>query len=615
MLILRRSVRHLCLSDMCIIFTSDKQVVYLHTYMTLRDFLTVYILSFLLLLFAFGFSVVYAHGDEEHNELPSKVNVCHTLSEFEKDRCYVALCEEGVDTECVEDIVEAAVLGSGSKFALAVLTDISASPSFLSDGYGFARKIGQTTAREYGLSGEVFFRCSDDFHYGCYYGFFEEIMAQQGLAPLEAATAICSSVDLSQGEACYHTMGHMFMKHSGRTFDNALSLCDSLAFEFQAPCWDGVFMEGVNEALADDLVPEGYFAEHPLSPCNTVAERYQEPCYRNHGRHLIEYFQGSANDALSVCSGADRYRAVCEHSVTDASEGVSHHHMHDDTMLVSVETEESVSWFQKILNFILPLLGIEAGITVISEYDVANSFGTESLIMAEERARTVMDDLERRSSEFLLKALEEKLDFPAIEEDLDKIFLERTGFAKEFVSRALLHGIYLEEKPEDEALVRTGWVDRELAEEWLRLTFAFPERSEQELLGLFRESVREKGISIEPERTVVSAPVSTSGSDVIIVYRDGKYIPDTVRISVGQEVVWVNESQVFWPASDLHPTHKKYPGSTITKCGTPERESLFDACEAMAPGAEYSFVFTEVGEWAFHDHINPRAQGVVIVSE
>ena len=102
-----------------------------------------------------------------------------------------------------------------------------------------------------------------------------------------------------------------------------------------------------------------------------------------------------------------------------------------------------------------------------------------------------------------------------------------------------------------------------------------------------------------------------------IRYVDGQYVPDVVHISVGDRVVWVNEDaeQLFWPASNIHPTHAAYPGSDIKKCDSSEREIIFDACAALPHGAEYSFAFHRVGQWRFHDHVNPRATGVVIVSE
>ena len=101
----------------------------------------------------------------------------------------------------------------------------------------------------------------------------------------------------------------------------------------------------------------------------------------------------------------------------------------------------------------------------------------------------------------------------------------------------------------------------------------------------------------------------------IIYYVNGSYVPDFVRVSVGSGVRWVNKDDVFWPASNLHPTHKEYPGSGITKCYSSSRDSLFDSCEVLGRGTEYSFVFEHVGEWRFHDHINPEATGTVVVSE
>ena len=114
----------------------------------------------------------------------------------------------------------------------------------------------------------------------------------------------------------------------------------------------------------------------------------------------------------------------------------------------------------------------------------------------------------------------------------------------------------------------------------------------------------------------VSAQSDAEQVDVAVVrYVDGAYVPDRVHISVGGKVTWVNEDQAFWPASNLHPTHAAYPGSDIKQCGGEREDFLFDACRTLDFGSEYSFFFHEVGEWRYHDHINPVATGVVVVSE
>ncbi|MDP3735588.1 MAG: hypothetical protein Q8R39_04135 [bacterium] len=66
----------------------------------------------------------------------------------------------------------------------------------------------------------------------------------------------------------------------------------------------------------------------------------------------------------------------------------------------------------------------------------------------------------------------------------------------------------------------------------------------------------------------------------------------------------------------MHPTHKLYPGSDIKKCGTlqgGEKNAMFDACGAVTPGASWSFTFTELGSWKYHDHLNPLHTGTIVV--
>ncbi|MEK6983388.1 MAG: hypothetical protein AABX33_02350 [Nanoarchaeota archaeon] len=102
--------------------------------------------------------------------------------------------------------------------------------------------------------------------------------------------------------------------------------------------------------------------------------------------------------------------------------------------------------------------------------------------------------------------------------------------------------------------------------------------------------------------------------NAVIVYENGTYTPNEIHVSVGQTVTWINNDQVFWPASNIHPTHTAYPNSGIKKCDTDEKENIFDACVSLSIGSEYSFAFNELGVWRFHDHVNPRANGVVFVS-
>ncbi|MEJ0021589.1 MAG: cupredoxin domain-containing protein [Candidatus Doudnabacteria bacterium] len=76
--------------------------------------------------------------------------------------------------------------------------------------------------------------------------------------------------------------------------------------------------------------------------------------------------------------------------------------------------------------------------------------------------------------------------------------------------------------------------------------------------------------------------------------------PAAVTIKQGATVIFKNtDSEGHWPASNPHPTHTDLPG--------------FDALQPVTPGSTYSYTFTKLGTWGFHDHLNPTTHGSVIV--
>lgn len=85
-----------------------------------------------------------------------------------------------------------------------------------------------------------------------------------------------------------------------------------------------------------------------------------------------------------------------------------------------------------------------------------------------------------------------------------------------------------------------------------------------------------------------------------IILTDEGFEPSEITIEVGDTVTFINKLESdFWPASDIHPTHEIY--------------SEFDPQEPLPPGSKWSFTFSEVGEWDFHDHLAPLYIGVIEV--
>lgn len=97
--------------------------------------------------------------------------------------------------------------------------------------------------------------------------------------------------------------------------------------------------------------------------------------------------------------------------------------------------------------------------------------------------------------------------------------------------------------------------------------------------------------------------ITGAGVNITEVDYDGtKFTPKSVNIKLGDIVVFKNKStSAFRPASNPHPTHTDYPE--------------FDAKEAIPAGAIYQFKFLKVGNWGYHNHLNPSIGGLVNVSK
>lgn len=118
------------------------------------------------------------------------------------------------------------------------------------------------------------------------------------------------------------------------------------------------------------------------------------------------------------------------------------------------------------------------------------------------------------------------------------------------------------------------------------------------------------------EQPKVAAPadqaVPTEGA--VVTFTDAGYAPATITVKQGESVTFKNEgTAATWPASAMHPTHAVYPGSGIEKCGTDEQAGIFDACRGLNAGESWSFQFNEIGDWKYHDHLNPTKFGAIIV--
>ncbi len=91
------------------------------------------------------------------------------------------------------------------------------------------------------------------------------------------------------------------------------------------------------------------------------------------------------------------------------------------------------------------------------------------------------------------------------------------------------------------------------------------------------------------------------GAVVITLSKDG-FSPDQLSVKAGDTVTFRSiGGELFWPASNLHPSHLVYPE--------------FDPQKPIQPNDVWSFTFTKAGEWKYHDHLAPYFTGVITVTE
>ena len=90
------------------------------------------------------------------------------------------------------------------------------------------------------------------------------------------------------------------------------------------------------------------------------------------------------------------------------------------------------------------------------------------------------------------------------------------------------------------------------------------------------------------------------GGEYVVELREEGFYPKEITIGKGDTIQFTTiRTKLFWPASNLHPSHTIYPE--------------FDPNEPIDPNNSWSFQFDRVGEWRYHDHLAPYYTGTIIV--
>ncbi len=79
------------------------------------------------------------------------------------------------------------------------------------------------------------------------------------------------------------------------------------------------------------------------------------------------------------------------------------------------------------------------------------------------------------------------------------------------------------------------------------------------------------------------------------------FTPSSIIVQKGDTVIFTTTlKKPFWPASDPHPIHSIFPS--------------FDPKRPIDGKETWSFTFSEVGTWRYHDHLSPESIGAITVT-
>jgi len=118
--------------------------------------------------------------------------------------------------------------------------------------------------------------------------------------------------------------------------------------------------------------------------------------------------------------------------------------------------------------------------------------------------------------------------------------------------------------------------------------------------------------------TTSPKPTGTTAAKTVITYTDNGFSPKNVTVPLGGTVTFVNQSSHgMWVASDVHPTHTDYDGTTKNAhCAAGYTGPIpFDECKPDGAGASYTFTFTKAGSITYHNHVFASDTGTITVTE
>lgn len=115
----------------------------------------------------------------------------------------------------------------------------------------------------------------------------------------------------------------------------------------------------------------------------------------------------------------------------------------------------------------------------------------------------------------------------------------------------------------------------------------------------------------EKEDETSETEETDSSGDNTVTYTDSGFEPQTITVEQGEDVNWVNDAGTdMWVASNNHPTHTRYDGTSLRQHCEDGESDTFDQCSS---GDSYEFEFEKTGVFGYHNHQAAGDTGKVVV--
>ena len=206
-----------------------------------------------------------------------------------------------------ERIVREKAEMQGAQFAYEFLQKAFLGPPS-PDSHNLAHVIGEYAHNEAGLAGIGL--CEQDFLFGCYHGFFIELVIHEGTGVLEKSKEACGLLYEGSYLPCIHGIGHGIFDYEG-DIQRSLTQCTFFGGKDEFYCQTGVFMANImsksfleNSRLSNDVT---------LNLCREVEEKFKPACYIEQGAGVYLDSGSNFTSALKACRevNQEHYRSLC----------------------------------------------------------------------------------------------------------------------------------------------------------------------------------------------------------------------------------------------------------------------------------------------------------------